>query len=171
MNQTIDGDIIARFGRQGWLVQKIKESFWALRPQGAFNYKVFLLTYNPFTSKFQIVKPPNPVDPHYNIAVQILEASDRPSGGAGNRKRSTSSLSIIRVPSMFPVKIGNLWINLAQIRALKVVPPVDGEQLTLLVRWDDGEEDDFTGDNAEQLLAEYEKAAELIRERFASQTA
>lgn len=76
MNQTIE-EIIARFGQEGWLVQKTKESFWALRPKGVFNYKILLLTYNPFDDKFTIVKPPTPKDPHYQQAVKILEACDR----------------------------------------------------------------------------------------------
>ncbi|GET44429.1 hypothetical protein [Microseira wollei] len=57
MTQTID-DIIARFGQQGWIVQKARENYWVLRPLGLFNYKMFLMAYNPFTNKFQIVKPP-----------------------------------------------------------------------------------------------------------------
>ena len=73
MNQTIE-EIIARFGQEGWLVQKTKESFWALRPKGVFNYKILLLTYNPFDDKFTIVKPPTPKDTHYQQAVKILEA-------------------------------------------------------------------------------------------------
>ena len=76
MNQKIE-EIIARFEQEGWLVQKTKESFWALRPKGVFNYKVLLLTYNPFDDKFTIVKPPTPKDTHYQQAVKILEACDR----------------------------------------------------------------------------------------------
>ena len=163
MNQTIDGDIIARFGRQGWLVQKIKESFWALRPKGTFNYKVFLLVYNPFTQKFQVVKPPTPNDPHYQAAVEIL-ASDRPSGRASDRKRSVFDLSIIKVPSMFPVKIDNQWINLAAIMTLKMLTTDTGLEVDIV--WENGEETTYSGKKAATLIAEYEKAAKLIMQRL-----
>jgi len=160
-------DIVARFRKEGWLVQKTKENFWALRPQGSFNYKVFLLTYNPFTSKFQIVKPPNP-DRHYDIAVKILEASDRPQVKKNDRSSKVSyDLSIIKVPSMFPVKIGNLWINLALIRTLKVIPPSDDDMgLTVIIRWDSGEEDELESEQAEKFLAEWEKTCQLIIQKL-----
>uniref|UniRef100_UPI001CFCA4C3 hypothetical protein n=1 Tax=Microseira wollei TaxID=467598 RepID=UPI001CFCA4C3 len=85
MTQTID-DIIARFGQQGWIVQKARENYWVLRPLGLFNYKMFLMAYNPFTNKFQIVKPPNP-DSHYDTALKILQGS-KGDGGAGGAKGS-----------------------------------------------------------------------------------
>lgn len=163
MNQTIGDDIIARFGRQGWLVQKIKESFWALRPKGVFNYKVFLLVYNPFTRKFQVVKPPTPNDPHYQAAVEIL-AGDRPSGRTSDRKRSVSDLSIIKVPSMFPVKIDNQWINLAAIMTLKILTTDTALQVDIV--WENGEETTYSGKKAATLILEYEKAAKLIMQRL-----
>lgn len=69
---------------------------------------------------------------------------------------------------MFPIKIGRLWINLALIRTLKVIPPSDDMGLTVIVRWDSGEEDDFEGEEAKKLLAEWEKACELINQRLSS---
>ena len=163
MNQTIGDDIVARFGREGWLVQKIKESFWALRPKGTFNYKVFLLVYNPFTRKFQVVKPPTPNDPHYQAAVEIL-AGDRPFARPSDRKRSTFDLSIIKVPSMFPIKVDNQWINLAAIMTLKILMTDSGLEVDIL--WENGDNTTFKGKKAATIIAEYEKAADLIMQRL-----
>lgn len=157
-------NIIACFGRANWLVQKARENYWVLRPRGTFGYKRFLLTYNPFTSKFQIVKPPN-FAPHYNLAVKILEASDRPTCKKSDRSSKVSpDLSIIKVPSMFPVKIDNQWINLAAIMTFTILSTDSGLEVDII--WENGEETTFYGKKAAILVAEYEKAASLIRQRL-----
>jgi len=174
MTQIID-DIITGFRQQGWLVQKTRENYWVLRPQGTYNYKLFLLTYNPFTNKFQIVKPPNH-DLHYNLAVKILEGSVRQSGKSARGLRAvTDRLPIIKVPSMFFIKVGNLWINLAAIRTLRVSPASKFNKNTLIVsiRWNNNCDDDdetsyseFEGDDAEALLTESNKACKIMLQRF-----
>lgn len=154
-HQTID-DIIARFGRAGWLVQKTKENYWTVSPKGLYNHKLYLLVHNPFDNKFQLVAPPTPHDPHYKCALKILEASDR------QNRSVVDNLSIIKVKSMFPVRLNNLWINLALVRTLKVIPADDKNQLMVVVRWNSKEQDNFEGADAETLLAEWEKACDLV---------
>ncbi|GET44549.1 hypothetical protein [Microseira wollei] len=165
MTQAID-DIIARFGQRDWRGQKARESFWVLRPQGTYNYKTFWLTYNPFTQKFQVVKPPNPAA-HYDIAVKILGGSNRPRElGACPSRAFSDRLFMLGVPSMFPVKIDNLWINLALIRVLEVISPEDDEELIVNVYWDKEHSRGFLGTPAEKLLAESNKAWEIVAQRL-----
>jgi len=169
VTQTID-ESIARFGQEGWLVQKARENYWVLGP-GLFNYKMFLMTYNPFANKFQIVKPPNS-DSHYDIAVKIL-ASNRPLGRESDRSSKVSyDISIIKVPSMFPVKIGNLWLNLAAICTLRITAASHNNKLIVTIRWDNAPDDndessyqEFEGEEAEELLAEWKKACDIILQR------
>jgi hypothetical protein len=173
MTQTID-DIIARFGQQGWLVQKARENYWVMRPLGLFNYKMFLLNYNPFTNKFQIVKPPNP-DSHYDTALKILSGSVRKSDKSARQSRAFSDrLSMIKVPSMFFIRVGNLWINLAAIRTLSVVPATGFNNTpTVIIRWNNDCDDDdessyeeFEGESGEELLAQSKKAWDIILQRL-----
>ncbi|MFB2979012.1 hypothetical protein [Microseira sp. BLCC-F43] len=127
------------------------------------------MTYNPFTNKFQIVKPPNP-DSHYNLAVKILGGSVGESGKSARQSRAFSDrLSMIKVPSMFPLKIGNLWINLTAIRTLRVFTTNYESNLLVVIRWnnncdndDDSSYEEFEGEEAKALLAEWEKACDII---------
>jgi hypothetical protein len=140
MNQTIE-EIIARFGQEGWLVQKTKETFWALRPKGLFNYKVFLLTYNPFDDKFTIVKPPNPNDPHYKQAVKILEAiATKPSclKEAIARPKNSKFFNYERgnMASIFQIS-ADTFLNFDDIRQVKA--NINRSEFKVTIWWRNGE--------------------------------
>jgi hypothetical protein len=166
MTPTIE-DIIARFGREGWVVQKTRENFWVVRPKGVFDYKIFLLTYNPFTDQYQIVKSLTPNDPHYEKAVKILEGSRakgekraRPS----NLSKVSHDLSIIKVPSMFPVKISPMkWINLADAREISLTP-----EGGLFVVWSSGDYTTFEGEEADIAFKALNEAYETALKRLHS---
>ncbi|MFB2978009.1 hypothetical protein [Microseira sp. BLCC-F43] len=168
MTQTIE-DIIACFRREGWCIQKARESYWLLQPPGLFSYKMFLLIYNPFTNKFQIVKPLNR-DRHYDMAVKILSGDSRHLGKGARLSKGFSSelLSIIKVPDMFFIKVGNCWINLAAIRTLTVTSPTAfNNTLTVSIRWNNNYDDDesayeyFEGDKAQEFVDQWEKVCKI----------
>ena len=139
MNQKIE-EIIARFEQEGWLVQKTKESFWALRPKGVFNYKVFLLTYNPFDDKFTIVKPPTPKDTHYQQAVKILEAiATKPSCWKEAIDLQNKSVNSFNpggnMASIFQIS-ADTFLNLDDIRQLKA--NINRSEFKVTIWWRNG---------------------------------
>ncbi|GET39264.1 hypothetical protein [Microseira wollei] len=155
MNQTIE-EIIARFGKEGWLVQKTKESFWALRPKGLFNYKVLLLTYNPFDDKFTIVKPPNPNDPHYKQAVKILAVCDRKGpwfkDASACQKNSFKSFNHDTGNMAIILQISaERFLNFDEIRL--VTANIDDGEFKVTVWWRDGETSDvFHDEQAKKVI-------------------
>jgi hypothetical protein len=154
MNQKIE-EIIARFGQEGWLVQKTKESIWALRPKGVFNYKVFVLTYNPFDDKFTIVKPPNPNDPHYKQAVNILEAiATKPSCLKDAIAPQNNSINSFNprgnMASIFQIS-AERFLNFDDIR--QVTANIDNREVKVTVCWRDGESSDvFHDEQAKKVI-------------------
>lgn len=139
MSQKIE-EIIARFGKEGWLVQKTKESFWVLRPKGLFNYKLLLLTYNPFDDKFTIVKPPTPNDPHYQQAVKILAACDRRDSCLKDAARQNKSVNLFNprgnMASIFQIS-ADTFLNFDDIRQVKA--NINRNELKVTIWWRNGE--------------------------------
>jgi hypothetical protein len=163
--QTID-DIIARFGRAGWLVQKTDKNYWTVRPKGLYNHKLYLLIYNPFDDKYQLVPPPTPHDVHYERALKILRAGDR-CQTADCHLRCISDLFIIKVKSMFPVKISvNKWINLADVREASIQ-----DNGNLFVIWSSGESTTFEQDEAKIVFQAITEAYKVTLKYLASTTA
>ncbi|HAZ45394.1 MAG TPA: hypothetical protein DDW76_22595 [Cyanobacteria bacterium UBA11369] len=140
MNQKIE-EIIARFGQEGWSVQKTKESFWVLRPKGVFNYKILLLTYNPFDDKFTIVKPPTPNDPHYQQAVKILEAiATKPyclKDAIAPQNNSVNSFNIRGNMAMIFQIYGDTFLNFDDIRQVKAT--INRSECKVTFWWRNGE--------------------------------
>jgi hypothetical protein len=106
------------------------------------------------------------------LRTQLVEAKT-----CANRAQDFSpdeQLSMIKVPSMFFIRVGNLWINLAAIRTLSVVPATEFiNRLIVTIRWhndcDDDDEssyEEFEGESGEELLAQSKKAWDIILQRL-----
>ena len=65
---------------------------------------------------------------------------------------------------MFPIKVDNQWINLAAIMTLKILMTDSGLEVDIL--WENGDNTTFKGKKAATIIAEYEKAADLIMQRL-----